>query len=100
MCAEDTPSPPHSGPCRDAQAQHSFPIASSQIRQLTGSAPAVEPHLGGNQGNRPDGGDTAAAAVLQGVSVAVGGSEKQNWVSGVMRSLQDPKIRMTYIFEP
>lgn len=42
----NTPSPSHIGRCRDAQAQLSFPIASLQIRQLTGSAPAVELCLG------------------------------------------------------
>lgn len=50
-CA-NTPSPPHSGPWRDAEAQLSFPIAFPQIRQLTGSAPAVELCLGRNQKNR------------------------------------------------
>lgn len=76
-CA-NTPSAPHSGPCRDAQAQLSFPIASPQIRQLTGSAPAVELCLGRNQRNRSDGDDTVTAALLHGVSVADVGSEKQN----------------------
>lgn len=80
----NTPSSPHSGPCRDAQAQLSFPIASPQIRQLTGSAPAVELCLGRNQRNRRDGDDTVTAALLQGVSVADVGSEKQNWASGLI----------------
>lgn len=93
-CA-NTPSPPHSGPCRDAQAQLSFPIASPQIRQLTGSAPAVELCLGRNQRNRSHGDDTVTAALLQGVSVADVGSEKQNWASGLMWIWKDLQIRMT-----